>query len=158
MSTIHQFQVESIEGSEIDFGAFEGKKLIVVNVASECGFTPQYQQLQELYEEFMDKLVIVGFPCNDFGGQEPGTNESIKSFCTTRYGVTFPLSMKINILGEKMHPVYKWLTSEQLNGVMDSQVQWNFYKYLLDEKGQLINMLPATQSPFDEKILNWLAN
>lgn len=156
MHSIHQFKVKGIEGSEIDFAQFAGKKLIIVNVASECGYTPQYQQLQELYEEFQDKLVIVGFPSNDFGRQEPGTNQEIQAFCKTRYGVTFPLSVKITINGTTVHPVYQWLTRKSDNGVADSEVRWNFHKYLLDEKGQLVKSLPSSVSPLDEQILDWL--
>ena len=111
MNTIHEFKVEGIEGEEIDFSLFKGKKILVVNVASECGFTPQYQQLQELYEEFKDKLVIVGFPCNDFGGQEPGNDEEIRNFCALRFGVEFPLASKVSILRDRT-PVYQWLTQK----------------------------------------------
>ena len=156
MHSIHQFKVRGIEGSEIDFAQFAGKKLIIVNVASECGYTPQYQQLQELYDEFQNKLEIVGFPSNDFGGQEPGKNEEIQAFCEIRYGVTFPLSAKITIKGTDVHPVYQWLTQKNQNGVADSEVRWNFYKYLLDENGQLVKSLPSSVSPLDEQILDWL--
>ena len=158
MDSIHQFKVKGIEGKEIDFAQFKGKKIMVVNVASECGFTPQYQQLQELYEEFQDKLTIVGFPSNDFGGQEPGTNEEIRAFCTLRYGVDFPLAAKTRIKGSDKHPVYQWLTQKSKNGVADSEVQWNFYKYLLDENGHLVQSFPSSVSPLDEKILDWLAS
>lgn len=158
MNSIHRFKVEGIEGEEIDFARFDGKKIIVVNVASECGYTPQYQQLQELQEEFKDRLVIVGFPSNDFGGQEPGSNPEIRNFCTTRYSVAFPLTSKITIKGASPHPVYKWLASKEQNGVMDSEVGWNFYKYLLDEQGQLVKCFPSSTNPFDEEILDWLAS
>jgi glutathione peroxidase len=153
MDNIHKFKVEGIEGEEIDFAAFKGKKLIVVNVASECGFTPQYQQLQELYEKFGDKLVIVGFPANNFGEQEPGLNSEIRDFCSRRYGVTFPLASKIDVT---THPVYEWLTKKTLNGVMDSQVTWNFQKYLLDENGRLVNFILPSESPLNETVLEWL--
>ncbi|MDX1941391.1 MAG: glutathione peroxidase [Saprospiraceae bacterium] len=156
MHSIHQFKVAGIEGEEIDFAQFKGKKIMVVNVASECGFTPQYQQLQELYEEFQDKLMIVGFPSNDFGGQEPGTNEEIRAFCTRRYGVSFPLTAKITIKGSNMHPVYQWLTQKTQNGVANSEVQWNFYKYLLDESGHLVKNFSSVVSPLDDEILGWL--
>lgn len=158
MNSIHQFAIEGISGEEINFADFEGKKIIVVNVASECGFTPQYQQLQELYEEFNDKLVVVGFPSNDFGGQEPGSDEAIRSFCTRRYGVSFPLSTKISVTGAGAHPIFKWLTNKQLNGKTDSEVVWNFQKYLLDENGQLIRVLPSGTSPVDESILDWVVS
>lgn len=156
MHSIHSFKVEGIEGKEIDFAPFKGKKLIIINVASECGCTPPYQQLQELYECFKDKVVIVGFPSNDFGGQEPGTNEEIQAFCNRRYGVTFPLATKIYIKGSSVHPVYQWLTQQTQNGVADSEVRWNFHKYLLDEHGQLVKSLPSDVSPLDEQILDWL--
>ena len=156
VSSIHQFKVESIEGEELDFAKFSGKKIIVVNVASECGYTSQYQQLQELQEEFKDKLVIVGFPSNDFGNQEPGSNSEILTFCTTVYNVRFPMGSKISIKGSNKHPLYHWLTSKEQNGVLDSEVQWNFNKYLLNENGQLIRHLPSAVSPLDEQILDWL--
>ena len=129
---------------------------MVVNVASQCGYTPQYQQLQELYEEFKDNVVIVGFPCDDFGGQEPGNNEQIMRFCTTTYGVGFPMAAKTGII-RKAHPIYEWLVSKKLNGVQDSSVQWNFHKFLLDEEGQLVNSLPSGVSPFDGQIIEWIA-
>ncbi|MEZ4933231.1 MAG: glutathione peroxidase [Saprospiraceae bacterium] len=153
MNTIHTFKVESIEGREIDFAQFKGRKIIIVNVASACGLTPQYEQLQELYEEFGDKLTIVGFPANNFGGQEPGSNNEIKEFCSLRYGVTFPMAAKIDI---NTHPVYQWLTQKALNGKMDSTVDWNFQKYLLDENGQLVHCLPPATSPFDDEMMDWI--
>lgn len=130
--------------------------ILVVNVASECGFTPQYQQLQELYSAYTDKLVVVGFPCNDFGEQERGDNASIKAFCEEQYGVRFPLAAKISIKGPAPHPLYQWLTSKENNGVMDSVVAWNFQKYLLDEKGRLVQYFPSSNSPFDDELLQWL--
>ena len=156
MSSIHQFVVEDVAGKDINFADFAGKKILVVNVASECGFTSQYAQLQELYNHFQDKLTVVGFPSNDFGGQEPGSNEAIATFCTARYGVTFPLAAKIRIKGDDPHPVYRWLTNKDQNGVKDSAVQWNFQKYLLDEEGHLIDTFPTNVSPTDEAILHHL--
>jgi glutathione peroxidase len=156
MTTIHQFKVEGIDGNEIDFAAFKGKKIMVVNVASECGYTPQYQQLQEIFEEFADKLIIVGFPSNDFGNQEPGTNAEIKTFCSLKYGVTFPIAAKISIKGNNSHPIYKWLTTKEANKKIDSEVAWNFNKYLLDKNGQLVDFYPSAVDPFDERILNWI--
>lgn len=158
MSSIHQFKVEGIDGDEIDFASFKGKKIIVVNVASQCGYTSQYQQLQELYEEFKRKLVIVGFPANDFGNQEPGSNKEILDFCTTVYSVGFPMASKVSTKGSAQHPLYYWLTHRELNGVLDSEVQWNFNKYLLDESGQLVSYLPSAVSPFDEQILDWISS
>jgi glutathione peroxidase len=156
VSSIHKFKVEGIRGEDIDFAAFRGKKLLVANVASACGYTAQYQQLQELYEAFQDKLAIVGFPSNDFGGQEPGTNEEISQFCTLKYGVSFPMAAKVRIKGQA-HPIYEWLTQRELNGVMDSEVQWNFHKFLLDEAGLLVRSLPSATSPLDATILVWLS-
>lgn len=158
MSSIHQFKVASIEGGEINFADFAGKKIMVVNVASECGFTSQYQQLQELYEQFSEQLVIIGFPANNFGNQEPGTNEQIKSFCTVRYGVTFPLTAKVSAKGADMHPVYQWLTQKSANGLIDSTVKWNFQKYLLDQQGRLITTHPSSVSPLDDVILDWISS
>jgi len=154
LSSIHQFTVASIEGGEIDFAEFKGKKIMVVNVASECGFTPQYQQLQELYEKYSEQLVIVGFPANNFGSQEPGTNEQIQSFCTVRYGVTFPLAAKISVKGADVHPIYQWLTQKSANGVLNSNVKWNFQKYLLDKQRQLVTIHPSILSPFNSSLVN----
>ena len=156
MTSIYKFRVEGISGEEIDFADFKGKKILVVNVASECGFTPQYAQLQDLYNEFRDQLVIVGFPSNDFGGQEPGTNHEIQTFCNRNFGVSFPLAAKITILGKDMHPVYRWLTQKSMNGYADSEVQWNFQKYLLDENGQLVAVFPSAVDPCSEAILDFL--
>ena len=154
MATIHRFKVEGIDGKEIDFADFQGKKLIVVNVASECGFTPQYQQLQELYQQFKDKIVVIGIPTNDFGGQEPGTNREIREFCTLNYGVTFPLTNKLSVQNA---PIFKWLTQKSENGVMDNEVAWNFQKYLIDEAGQLVKVYPSVVQPIDEEVLEWVS-
>ncbi len=152
-TTIHGFRVEGIDGGVIDFADFQGKKILVVNVASACGFTPQYQQLQELYEAFSDKVTIVGFPTNDFGGQEPGSNAEIRAFCTRQYGVTFPLAAKIDI---RTHPLFRWLCQRELNGVMDCTPSWNFCKFLLDERGHLTHFFPSEVSPLDERLLEAL--
>lgn len=154
MHSIHQFEVEALEGGLIDFADFRGKKILVVNVASECGFTPQYQQLQELSESFKEAVVVVGFPSNNFGGQEPGSNTEIRQFCTERYQVTFPMAAKIDI---HTHPVYVWLTQKSINGVLDAQVNWNFFKFLLDEEGRLLAAYPSAVSPFDDLILDRLS-
>jgi glutathione peroxidase len=148
MKTLHDFTITSIEGETINFADYKGKKVLIVNVASECGYTPQYQQLQELYENMGNEVVVVGFPCNDFGGQEPGSSEEIQNFCQVRYGVTFPLTEKIMIKGET-HPIYQWLTQKAQNGVKDSSVTWNFCKYLIDEKGQLSGAFASSVSPVD---------
>lgn len=156
MNSIHQFRVDGLEGDLIDFAAYAGKKILVVNVASECGYTPQYQQLQELYEHFGDRLVVVGFPCNDFGAQEPGSAVEIRQFCQKRYGVTFPLAAKVSIKGADCAPVYRWLTSAAENGHSDSTVSWNFQKYLLDEDGRLKAVFPSSCDPFDPSLLRHL--
>lgn len=149
MSSIHQYTVEGISGETIDFETFKGKYILVVNVASECGYTKQYTQLQELYDKYKDKLVIIGVPCNQFGGQEPGSEAEIQKFCKVRYGVTFPLTKKVDVKGTNQHEIYKWLTTKSLNGVQDSEVSWNFQKYLLNTDGQLLKVYPSSASPFD---------
>ena len=148
MTTLHSFKINSLEGKTIDFSDYKGKKVLIVNVASECGYTPQYAQLQELSEAKSDEIVVIGFPCNDFGGQEPGSAETIQEFCQVRYGVTFPLTEKISIKNDA-HPIYNWLTSKAENGVKDSQVGWNFCKFLIDEEGNLVNSFPSSTSPFE---------
>lgn len=157
MRHFHTFKVDSISGQLIDFSEFSGKKIIAVNVASECGYTPQYQQLQELYDEFNDKLVVIGFPCNDFGGQEPGSEADIQAFCDRNYGVTFPMTAKIGIK-KSPHPIYQWLQHKAENGVLDHAVQWNFHKFLIDETGQLQAAYPSSVSPFDDRILSWITS
>ncbi len=153
MSSIHQFKVKGILGDTINFADFKGKKILVVNVASECGFTSQYQQLQELYEEFQHNLMIVACPCNDFGGQEPGSEETIKAFCDTRFKVSFPMTEKLSIKNNQIAPIYEWLTQANKNGVADDEVKWNFHKYLLDEQGQLLASFPSNVSPLDDCIV-----
>ena len=155
MQSIHSLKTISIEGKDLNMSDFAGRKMLIVNVASACGYTPQYQQLQELHEHFSDKLAVIGFPCNDFGAQESGSEAEIKEFCTVRFGVTFPLSAKIGIK-ENTHPIYQFLTQKALNGVTDSDVRWNFQKYLLNEKGELMQVLPSSVSPLDEAIINSL--
>lgn len=135
---------------------FKGKKILLVNVASECGFTKQYADLEKLYTTYKDKLVIIGFPCNQFGGQEPGTEEEIATFCSSKFAVTFPLTTKIDVKGDNQHPIYKWLTSKSLNGVNDYSVNWNFNKFLLDENGQLIGYFSSRINPMDSDIINLL--
>ena len=152
MATFHDFTITSIDGKTINFADYKGKRILVVNVASKCGYTSQYAQLQELYEELNGKLVVVGFPCNDFGGQEPGEADEIHKFCTTTYGVTFPITEKITIKTD-MHPIYKWLTTKAENGLMHGLVSWNFCKFLIDEEGQLVHALPSNVSPFDDRIM-----
>lgn len=154
---IYQFKVEDIEGKTFDFATLKGKKIMVVNTASECGLTPQYEQLQKIYSEYKDKnFVVIGFPANNFGAQEPGSNTQIKSFCSLNYGVTFPMMAKISVKGDDMHPLYHFLTERAKNGLEDSEVQWNFQKYLINEKGELVNVISPKVLPTDEEILKWI--
>ncbi len=154
--TIYEFKVPSIEGGTIDFASFKGKKILVVNTASKCGYTPQYEGLQKLYEQYKDKLVIVGFPADNFGHQEPGTNEEIQQFCKVRYGVTFPLASKVDVVGDNTHPLFKWLTTKAENGVLDATINWNFTKFLLDENGHLLASFESKVTPQSEEIVKYL--
>lgn len=154
---IYSFKVEDIDGNTFDFSTLKGKKIMVVNTASKCGLTPQYKDLQALYEKYgLDNFVIVGFPANDFMKQEPGTNEEIGAFCQKNYGVTFPMMSKISVKGKEMHPIYKFLTEKSQNGLEDSEVGWNFQKYLLDENGELVKVIGPRTNPMDDEIVNWL--
>lgn len=156
-SDFYDFKVKTLEGNEFDFSTLKGKKVMVVNTASKCGNTPQYKELEAIYEQYKDELVIVAFPANNFGKQEPGTAEEIRKFCTDNYNVTFPMMKKISVKGDDMAPVYKWLTSKSLNGVMDSEVKWNFQKYLIDENGKLVDVLDPKTKPDSDKVLAWLS-
>ncbi len=149
---IYSFKVESLDGGIIDFASFKGKKILIVNTASKCGYTPQYTELQELYEKYKDKLVVIGFPANNFGGQEPGSNAEIKEFCTSKFNVTFPLAAKISVRGDDMHPIYQWLTSKEKNGVLDAEIKWNFNKFLLNEDGELLAYFGSKVKPMSEEI------
>lgn len=151
-SSIYDFKVESLEGGTIDFATFKGKKILVVNTASKCGYTPQYEELEALYKKYQDKLVVVGFPANNFGGQEPGTNIEIKEFCKKNYGVSFPMAAKVSVKGNDIAPIYKWLCDKSLNGVLDADVKWNFSKFLLDEKGNLVAKYDSGVKPMSEEI------
>lgn len=154
----YDFKVKTLEGKDFDFASLKGKKVMVVNTASKCGYTPQYEDLQTLYEQFGQKLVIIGFPANNFMNQEPGTAEEIREFCNTKYEVTFPLMEKISVKGSDMHPLYQWLTSKEKNGVMDSSVKWNFQKYLIDENGKLVDVLYSKDKPGSDKVITWLGS
>ncbi|SKA17608.1 glutathione peroxidase [Chitinophaga eiseniae] len=151
---IYEFKVDAVDGGKIDFSRFKGKKIMIVNTASLCGNTPQYAGLEKIYQKYQDKLVIVGFPANNFGSQEPGTNAEIKSFCTKEYAVTFPMAAKISVKGDNIHPLYKWLLEEsKAKHLEPADVKWNFQKYLLDEKGNLIAVFsPKTQPDAPEVI------
>ena len=150
--SVHSFSVKALDGGTINFADYKGKKLLIVNTASECGYTPQYKDLETLYEKYKNKLVIVGFPANNFGGQEPGSNADIKSFCQKNYGVTFPMAEKISVKGDDTAPLYQWLTQKSQNGVMDAEVKWNFNKFLLDENGRLIAKFDSRVAPLSEEI------
>lgn len=156
VNSIHSFKVKSIEGKTIDFSSFKGKKILVVNTASKCGYTPQYDALQKVYNQYKDKLVIVGFPANNFGGQEPGSDSEIQDFCKANYGVSFPMASKVSVKGSDMAPIYKWLTSKTENGVLDAEVGWNFGKFLLDENGKLLQYFPSKVKPDSDEILKFV--
>lgn len=145
--SIYDFKVTGLSGGDIDFAQFKGKKIMIVNTASKCGYTPQYEQLEALSKKYADKLVIVGFPANNFMFQEPGSNEDIAAFCQKNYGVTFPMAAKISVKGKSKAPIYRWLTEKKYNGFSDNSVKWNFQKYLIDENGKLIAVFPPATKP-----------
>jgi len=151
--SIYDFKMKDINGNEVDFSQFKGKKLLLVNVASKCGYTPQYEGLQKLHEMHGDQVVIIGFPANNFGGQEPGSNEEIKQFCSENYGVTFTMMDKISVNGSDKEPLYRWLSDKDLNGRNEKEPSWNFCKYFINEKGELVKFFPSSVKPTDEEIL-----
>ncbi len=154
---IYDFTVKDIDGNDFSLSQLKGKKVMIVNVASKCGLTPQYEQLEQVYKEFKDEnFVIIGFPANNFMKQEPGTDEEIKEFCTLNYGVTFPMMSKISVKGKDKAPIYEWLTSEELNGYKNSSVKWNFQKYLIDENGALAEVISPNVKPDNDKITSWI--
>ncbi len=151
----HGLKVKSISGDkEIDFSTFKGKKVLLVNTASECGYTGQYEDLEKLHQKYKDKLVVIGFPCNQFGGQEPGSAEEIVGFCKKNYGVSFLLTEKIDVKGDNQHLVYRWLTQKSLNGVGDYTVEWNFNKFLVDENGKLVKYFPSRVKPLSDELVS----
>jgi len=154
--SVYEYKFKSIDGKEMSLAQFKGKKILVVNTASECGYTRQYKDLEALHKKYGSKLVVIGFPCNDFGGQEPGSEKEIAEFCEKNYGVSFPMTEKVVIKGDKRHPLYQWLMSKSLNGVKDADVRWNFTKFLIDEKGNLLEVFPSSVNPLDEKIVSLL--
>jgi glutathione peroxidase len=156
LPSVHQFKIEGLEGSTIDFKKYKGKKILIVNTASKCGYTPQYEELQALYEKYKDKLVVIGVPANNFGGQEPGTNAEIKEFCSSKFNVSFPMTAKVSVKGDDMCELYKWLTSKEKNGVLDAEVKWNFNKFLLNENGELIAYFGSKVKPMSEEITDKL--
>ena len=157
-SGFYDFKVKTLEGGEFDFSSLKGKKVMIVNTASKCGFTPQYKDLEEVYEKYQGNLVIIGFPANNFANQEPGSATDIRKFCTENYGVTFPMMEKISVKGDDMAPLYKWLTSKDKNGVMDSEVKWNFQKYLIDENGKLVDVIYSKEKPSSDKVTAWVSS
>lgn len=156
MKSIHDFQITGLKGGTINFADFKGKKILLVNVASECGLTPQYEQLQEMYAQFKDKIVVVGCPANNFGAQEPGSDEQIASFCTLNFAVEFPMTTKISVKGDDMHALYQFVTQKEQNGVLDSEVTWNFQKYVFDENGYLLKMVAPRVLPAADEVLEAL--
>lgn len=155
-NTIHSFKVKSLDGGTIDLSKYKGKKILIVNTASACGYTKQYDALQKVYEQYKNKLVIIGFPCNQFGGQESGTATEIQEFCKKNYGVTFPLAEKIDVKGDNAAPIYKWLCNKSENGVLDATITWNFNKFLIDENGKMLAYFPSKVTPDSEEILKYL--
>ncbi len=154
--SLYDININGLDGSNIDLKTFKGKKILFVNVASKCGFTNQYKDLQELYEKYKEKLVVIGVPCNQFGNQEPGTANEIKSFCSLNYGVSFIMTQKTKVKGDEMHELYQWLTQKEKNGRKNSNVKWNFQKYLIDEKGELIDVFYSMTKPMSKKITKYL--
>ncbi|TYB72633.1 glutathione peroxidase [Bizionia saleffrena] len=151
-SSIYDISMRSLTGKPIDFTNYKGKHILFVNVASKCGFTPQYKDLETLSNTYKDALVVIGVPCNQFGNQEPGNSEDIETFCEVNYGVTFLITEKVAVKGKNQHPLYKWLTQESRNGNKSSSVKWNFQKYLVDPKGELLDYYYSTTSPLSKKI------
>ena len=155
--SIYDIKVVDINGKTFDMSTLKGKKVLIVNTASQCGFTPQYSDLEKLYNDYKDKnFVVIAVPSNNFGDKEPGTNAEIKNFVETNYGVTFPVMAKSDVTGENENPLYKWLTSKDLNGVMDSKVAWNFQKYMIDENGQIVGVVQSNESPASDQVREWL--
>jgi len=157
-TSFYDFTVKDINGNDFALSQLKGKKVMVVNTASKCGLTPQYEDLENLYLKYSSQdFVVIGFPANNFMKQEPGTDSEIKDFCQKNYGVTFPMMSKISVKGDDMHPLYKWLTSKSFNGVSDSEVKWNFQKYLIDENGKLSDVILPREKPDSKTVLEWLA-
>ena len=154
--SIYDFKVNGLDGKTIDLADYKGKKILIVNTASECGYTPQYADLEKLNRQYKGKLVIIGFPANNFGEQEPGTNEEIASFCQKNYGVTFPMAAKISVKGDDMHPLYQFLVKEAAELGITDPVKWNFTKFLVDENGKLVKVFSHKVNPMSEEITQFL--
>lgn len=155
--TIYDYKIQALDSNEeIDIASFKGKKILIVNVASKCGYTPQYEDLQKLSMQYDDKLVVLGFPCDQFGGQELDSESEIRQFCTSKFEVSFPMTTVVEVKGENQHPIYQWLTKKSLNGQGDYNISWNFNKFLIDENGNLLAHFPSKVKPFDEQIIQHL--
>jgi glutathione peroxidase len=154
--SIYEFRLKTLGGEEVTLERYRGKKMLLVNVASECGYTPQYKNLEALYEKYKDRLVVIGFPANNFGSQEPGDSHQIREFCTKNYGVTFPIMEKISVKGDDMHPLYQWLSNKEANGSCDNAPKWNFSKYLIGEDGKVIKFFGSKVDPLSEEITSLL--
>jgi glutathione peroxidase len=154
--SVYDFKVPGLDGNTIDLSTYKGKKILIVNTASKCGNTPQYEALEKLYEKYKDKLVIIGFPANNFGGQEPGSNGEIKEFCKKNYGVSFPMAEKVSVKGDDIHPLFKYLVGEAEKMGIQDPVKWNFTKFLLDENGKLITVINNRVSPMSEEVTKYL--
>ena len=155
-TSIYDFKVEGLEGGTIDLSQYKGRKILIVNTASKCGFTPQYKDLEQLYEQYKDKLVVIGFPANNFLHQEPGTNAEIKAFCEKNYGVSFPMSAKVSVKGKDMDPLFKYLVDEAEKMGIKNPIKWNFTKFLIDENGKLVTVFPSKVNPMSEEVLQYL--
>lgn len=157
-NSFYDLKAKTIEGKDYSFSSLKGKKVLIVNTASKCGYTPQYQDLEKLFETYANKnFIIIGFPADNFGHQEPGSNSEIQEFCKKNYGVSFQMMEKISVKGDDIHAVYQWLTQKAKNGKMDSSVKWNFQKYMIDEKGNLVDVAYSGDKPMGDKIVNWVS-
>jgi len=154
--SVYDFKLNSIDGQPLDLSKYKGKHILIVNTASKCGFTKQYADLEKLYKQYQDKLVVIGFPANNFGGQEPGSNAEIKEFCSANFGVSFPMSEKVSVKGDDIHPLFQWLTHKDQNGVLDAEIKWNFTKFLVDGNGKLVAVFPSNVNPMSEDITKHL--
>lgn len=155
-TSVYDFKVDALDGGSIDLAAYKGKKILIVNTASECGNTPQYEELEELYNKYKDRLVVIGFPANNFGGQEPGSNEEISAFCKKNYGVSFPMAAKVSVKGDDISPLFKYLTDEAIKAGFTDPIKWNFTKFLIDENGKLVTVIHHKTKPMSEDVLKYL--
>ena len=155
-TSVYDFKVDALDGGSIDLAAYKGKKILIVNTASECGNTPQYEEVEELYNKYKDRLVVIGFPANNFGGQEPGSNEEISAFCKKNYGVSFPMAAKVSVKGDDISPLFKYLTDEAIKAGFTDPIKWNFTKFLIDENGKLVTVIHHKTKPMSEDVLKYL--